>query len=93
MPIERQKIARALSKKHFRLGAGDHDYYWLYVDDVRTGIYTKLSRGEKYRTIGDGLVKEIARQIKLQKGEFLEFVQCTLSGDAYVALLKSRNEV
>lgn len=62
----------------------------LRVDGKRTGIATHTSHGSKYKVLSDDLVKYMAAQVKLTKAEFVQFVNCTLTFQQYVALLRSR---
>lgn len=88
MPLERRAIDAALKNKGFRVDTlADHDKYWLHHNGVKQAIYTKLSRGTNYRTIGDDLVSKIARQVKLPRRKFEELVDCSLSEADYIAFL------
>jgi hypothetical protein len=93
MPVEREKIRAKLTKTGFREKIGKHDYYYLYVDGEKTGVFTFLSQGSGYREYGDELVGFVARQVRLTKKEFLQFVECVLSPEKYVELLKQRGHI
>ena len=50
---------------------------------------TKLSRGsEKYKTLGDDLVRKMAQQLHISMPMFRELESCTKSRDDYLQLLK-----
>lgn len=90
MPLQRADVEQALAAKGFRLKGGDHRFYHLYVGEERQAIFTKVSTGSEHRTIGDDLLAQMARQTKLTKAEFTRLVECSLSGPAYVELLRGR---
>lgn len=96
MSLPRKKIVGALEKKGFgedRAGS-DHKWFRFYIDDKKTPILTKVSHGSrKYRELGDDLVQKMARQIKLTVPQFREFVNCDLSEDGYIALLRKQGEL
>lgn len=83
----------ALKKKGFVLEPGDHRYYTLFVDGQRTHIMTFVSRGTGHKQIGSPLIAEMAKQMKLSKKEFLEFVECRLSHASLVAKLRELGEI
>jgi hypothetical protein len=88
--MPRREIARALARKGFVLDERDHAYFRLWVDGLDTGIYTKLSRGAKYRDIDRSLLGEIADQLHLSNEDFEQLVDCKIDGPAYVALLRTK---
>src|SRR5205823_4623038 len=55
----------------------------LWVDGKKTRIYTKVSHGEK--EIPDNLLGAMARQLNLNKKQFLELVDCPLTREIYVS--------
>ncbi len=46
-----------------------------------------MSHGTAYKTIGDPLLGEMARQLGLVKKQFLELVDCTLDQQGYEKLV------
>lgn len=94
MPLERDDVEGALLKKGFEADDKghnrDHRFYRLHVGGKRTSIFTKVSRGSHDKTLRDPLVKRIAQQLQLTKKEFETLVECSLSGAAYVDLLRER---
>jgi len=91
MAKDRSKVVKSLKKKGFALSSRkrDHDYYY-YTDESTSTIYTKVSRGSNYKSIGDSLLGKMARQIHLDKKEFLQFVDCPLSSEMYAQILKDK---
>ena len=69
MAIEREKIRSGLLKKGVREGGGDHDFYYLEVNQQRSSIFTKLSRGTGYKVYRNPLVTSICYQLGLTKKE------------------------
>jgi len=93
MPIEREKIRAKLIKTGFREKIRKHDYYYLYVDGRKSSIFTFLSQGSGYREYGEELASDVAHQVRLTKKEFLLFVECTISPERYLELLKQRGHL
>jgi predicted RNA binding protein YcfA (HicA-like mRNA interferase family) len=91
MPRDAKKVAANLTSKGFTTLEGDHTFYRLYVDGKNTGIRTKISHGEK--EIHDGLLAQMAKQTKLVKKEFLELVDCPLTLERYLELLRERDHL
>ena len=91
MSLEQDDVVSALETKGFKFqGDRSHDYYWLYVDGIKQQINTHISHGSRHKTLGDDLVWSMAMQLKITTKQFRELVQCTLSEDAYISLLRSR---
>lgn len=93
MPIERTKIRASLLGKGFKEKIGKHDYYYLYVEEKKTSVFTFLSQGSGYREYSNELVGRVAQQMRLTKKELLLFVECPLTHKQYVELLKQRNHI
>ncbi len=83
-----RNIEKSLLRKGFRKlekKNPDHIYYGYFTQDNRkSGIFTKISHGEK--EISDGLISAMAIQLKINKKDFLSFVECTLSQSNYEAI-------
>ena len=84
MTRTRDEIDASLLRKGFEKDGGDH-YYYIYrnLAGKKTVRKTKMSRGSSYKTIGDPLLGQMARQVGLTKGAFLELVDCTLDRKGY----------
>lgn len=94
MPLKVRDVDSALRKKGFQESGKknpDHTYYILFYNGKRTGIFTKISHGEK--ELRDGLCSLMARQIKLTRRQFDEFVDCPLTYDLYVRILVQASEL
>lgn len=88
MTLQRDLIKENLPKKGFVEFGGDHTFYHLVVEGKKTSIFTKVSRGTKYKILGNDLVHAMAKQCKLTTADFRKLVECTLSHDAYLDNLR-----
>lgn len=88
MPLDRSDIEASLKKKGFVEVDGSHRFYTLMVDGRKSGITTMTSKGTKYKTLGDPLVAAMARELKLNKKQFIQFVDCKISGEEYLVLVR-----
>jgi hypothetical protein len=87
MTRERKEIDASLQRKGFMRDDGDHHYYiYRNLAGLKTIKKTKMSLGSSYKTIGDPLLGQMARQIGIPKPKFLELVDCTLDQAGYEAL-------
>ena len=91
---DRTKIKSSLSSKGFKNTGGDHEYYYFYREGKKKKIFTKISRGSKYKTYGDGLLREVKKQLYLStKKKLLDFIDCPMSKDNYIDELKEAGEL
>lgn len=92
MPLERDLVASRLIEKGFRVENNDHTYYRYYTSDGRkTAVQTMLSHGSKGKEVNDYIIKQMARQTKLETmGRMNEFIRCTLGRQEYEGLLVAR---
>ena len=88
MPVRAKRdVEAALTKKGFRKDQGDHHWFVYWTDDgLKTTIRTKTTHGST-KDLGDGLLKEMARQARISKGRFLDLVDCPLTREQYEAVL------
>lgn len=92
MSLETNKIRKSLKKKGFAEDVdGHHIKYVLQRENLTDSISTHVSHGGK-KTIGKGLVGEMAKQCKLKPTQFRELVNCTMSGDDYIKELADRTK-
>jgi len=88
---DRDAISGNLQKKGFVLSERDHKYFSYYSKNgKKTGIFTKISHGTKYKVISDNLLAQMSKQCKLSKADFLELVDCSLTRDSYETKLQSQ---
>lgn len=88
---DRENIRNSLAKKGFIEENNDHYFYTLIYKNKKTAVFTKLSKGTHYRTIQQKLLSLMSRQLKLSNHEFLELVDCDMTGEQYIQILKERN--
>lgn len=79
--IKTKDIKYSLQKKGFFEEIGDHLFYFYYIDDKKTEIYTKISHGEK--EIDDFLISKMSKQLRLSKTQFIDLIRCSLSKEEY----------
>jgi hypothetical protein len=91
MPKSAKTVGASLLQKGFHSHGGDHIHYSLYVDGVKTIVRTKISHGEK--EIDDNLLSLMARQVKLNKKQFADLIDCPLSHEQYVKHLREGGHV
>lgn len=91
MPKDAKDIAAGLVKKGFAPREGDHAFYHLVVNGKKTIISTKISHGEK--EIRDKLLGIMARQLKLSKRDFINLVDCPLTAEEYLAMLRQARHI
>lgn len=88
-----KKVRKSLEKKGFKQEpSSHHNYYYLYDQDgKRTKINTHTSRNEQ--EIGNFLIGQMSKQLKLSKEDFIDLINCPLSYEEYIAKLKEKNEI
>jgi len=91
MPKSAKEVGAGLKNKRFQLRENDHTFYHLYVNGKKTIVFTKISHGEK--EIGDRLLALMARQVKLNRKQFADLIECPLSYDDYVKHLRNEGHV
>ncbi len=84
MPRDRDDIVASLKKKGFKEDNSNHKFYIYYKKDgKKSAVKTMVSHGSSYRTIGDNLLNKMAKQVRLTKPNFLQFIDCTLDQEKY----------
>ncbi len=84
----KRDVEAALKKKGFRQDDGDHHWFFYWTaEGKKTPVRTKTSHGGT-KDLGDGLLKEMARQVRISKVQFLDLVDCPMNRDQYQQLLK-----
>lgn len=90
MPRDRADIVSSLTSKGFELRQGnrDHDFLFLVHSGQTQAVFTKVSRGTSYRTIGDKLLGKMSRQLKITRTDFNALVDCPMTQQEYVLKLR-----
>ena len=86
-----RELHNALLSKGFEQVNTDHEMYYLSVEGQRTSVRTKISHGAN--EYGDPLLGQMARQMKLARNEFEDFIDCPLTKTGYKDLLIERGIV
>jgi predicted RNA binding protein YcfA (HicA-like mRNA interferase family) len=87
--LNSKEIEKALKKKGFTLNeSSDHRRLELWYED-KFVLATKVSHNGQ--DIDDGLIGQMAKQIKLNKKDFLDLVKCPLSSEAYLNKLSEQD--
>lgn len=86
--LQVKDIISNLKKKGFSEDRSK-DHVWLNFltsDGKKTIIRTKVSHGKS--EITEPLITKMAKQVHLNKKQFIELVSCSLSGDVYYSIVK-----
>lgn len=86
--LKAREVSSSLKKKGFIQSESDHTYFVLYVNNKKTSIRTKMSHGKD--EVDDYLLNMMSLQVKLEKREFIDLVNCPLSAQDYLKLLGAR---
>lgn len=89
----KRDVEASLKTKGFRQGEGDHHWFIYWTSDgKKTTIRTKTSHGAT-KDLGDGLLTQMARQVRTSKGQFLDLIDCPMTRDQYEDLLRQGQHV
>lgn len=87
--IKTRNIQKALLKKGFQEKKSRHFKYILYdFKGRKIPIATIISHG--YDAYSDNLLTRMAKQLSLEKSEFLDLIKCTLSREKYYEILREK---
>ena len=91
MSVKTRKIGSALRKKGFLKEEGTgHTFYYFVIDEKKANIHTKLSRS--ISEYNKKLLSSMCKQLKFNNiGELEDFIECPLSRDDYIDILKKEN--
>jgi predicted RNA binding protein YcfA (HicA-like mRNA interferase family) len=89
LPVRAKRdVEAALKRKGFQQDDGDHHWFFYWTSDgKKTTVRTKTSHGST-KDLGDGLLKEMAGQVRISKVQFLDLVDCPMSREQYQQLLE-----
>lgn len=87
-----RRVAAALTSKGFVERDVHHKRYHFIYQGRDVGVSTKISHGAD--SIGPALISQMRKQMRLaSNADFADFVECSLSRDDYVAILKSQGVI
>lgn len=86
--VKVKKLRQALERKGFRLSERNHHYYYFYHEGKKTRVKTKISHGND--SISDPLIHSMRNQMKLNKNQFFNFVECPLTEAEYIEILRGQ---
>ena len=88
---KRKEIKKSLLNKGFASYNSHHEMFFFCVDGKKTSVKTRLSQGNE--ECGTNLLGLMARQCKLSRAKFEELVDCPLSSEEYLKILKDGGHV
>lgn len=89
MVLNKNKAQQNLKKKGF-VEEAYHDHVMLeYWYNGKWIAHTKLSHGSK-KDLEAYLIRQMATQCRLSKEEFADLVNCPLSKDGYMEILRNK---
>ena len=81
-------VIRGLKKKGFCQSQSDHTFLIFCVNGLKTPIRTKVSHGSN--EIDDYLINRMSIQVKLEKTQFIDLVNCPFSMENYLKELDTK---
>ena len=81
-------VEQALLSKGFMRVPGDHRRFYYLVEGRKSRVRTRFSHSD--RRIEGIRVRQMAKEIGLDRAEFEAFVNCPLSGEIYLSLVRGR---
>ncbi|MGA2523658.1 MAG: type II toxin-antitoxin system HicA family toxin [Candidatus Bathyarchaeia archaeon] len=89
--LKANDVVRGLMKKGFRPDNRKHKFLFLYVNGKKTSVFTYVSWGSD--DIDDYLIGKMSNQVRLERKEFINLVECPLSEEEYLAELTKKGEL
>lgn len=91
MILEKKKVYKNLKKKGFvdATTKSDDHLYLEFSFEGKKYFKTKLSHGSK-KDLDSFLIKQMSTQCKLSKEDFADLVNCPLSQEDYIKILKEK---
>lgn len=90
-PRKTEDIADCLLRKGFQRANRDHVFFFLFVNGKKTNIRTKISHGST--ECGANLLSIMANQLQLKSQELEALLDCPLSEEQYIDLLRQRGKL
>ena len=89
--LKANKVINSLTKKGFKPDNRGHKFLFYYAKGKRTSIFTYVSWGSN--EINDYLIGKMSNQVRLEKDQFIDLIECPLSEEAYRELLTKKGEL
>jgi predicted RNA binding protein YcfA (HicA-like mRNA interferase family) len=86
--LKPRQVLSGLEKKGFVQSQRDHRFLIFYFNGKKTSIYTKVSHGGN--EINDYLINQMSIQIRLEKKQFIDLVNCPFSAEDYLKELRAK---
>ncbi len=87
MQIKKRELEKIFSKLELRVRSTGHRYGWFVFEDKKIlRIYFSHGKGDVPGRVAD----KIRSQLKLSQNDFRRLIDCPLSLDGYVAILKDK---
>jgi hypothetical protein len=83
-----REVLNGLERKGFQKSERDHTFLILFVNGKKTSIYTKVSHGSN--EIDDYLIHKMSLQVRLDKKQFIDLINCPFTYEEYLEELKIR---
>lgn len=91
MQIPRDTIESSLPKKGFVREDSHHRYFYHEYKGKRTGPFTYISHGSKYKTYHEPLLKRMKKELRLDRiKEVEDLFLCPIDGDGYNQKLRGK---
>ena len=87
--IKTNKVLNGLMRKGFCKAEGDHKFLIFHYNGKKTKIRTQISHGSK--EISDYIINRMSIQLKLEKRQFIDLINCPMSNDAYVKEMQKKD--
>ena len=86
--LKANEVIKGLTKKGFALSEGNHKHLIFYFKGKKTSIMTKISHGGN--EINDYHIGIMSKQVRLEKKQFVELVNCPLTTEQYLKELEGQ---
>jgi hypothetical protein len=90
-PRKTKDIKTCLENKGFVPEQRDHSFFFLHINGRKSSVRTKVSHGSK--EYGANLLSLVARQLHLSTAQLDDFLDCPLSHEEYVKILKDKQKI
>ncbi len=94
-PVPRRIIEKVFRQKGLvPKEAADHRKWILLHEGKYTAIFTKVSRSPKHKVIDDSNLGRMSKQLKFRMlRDFKDFVECPVTQEMYLELLKEQDYI